>query len=228
VNAATGNLHGFEALLRWARPGFGLAAPGAFIEVAEDTGLIVPLGLWVLGQACTTLRQWQLQFPEHAGLNMSVNLSPKQFAQPMLTEDVRTILAQTGVNPAQVRLEVTESCTIDDADRAHAILSQFSSLSHLHRFPFQHLKVDRSFISRIGTDGEGLAIVRTIVRLARDLRLQVTAEGVETALQAERLQHLNCDYAQGYFYAKPLAPGDAEDVLRYGLRSPANFTLVED
>jgi diguanylate cyclase (GGDEF)-like protein len=244
VNAATGNLHGFEALLRWARPGFGLAAPGAFIEVAEDTGLIVPLGLWVLGQACTTLRQWQLQFPEHAGLNMSVNLSPKQFAQPMLTEDVRTILAQTGVNPAQVRLEVTESCTIDDADRAHAILSQFralgvelsiddfgtgfSSLSHLHRFPFQHLKVDRSFISRIGTDGEGLAIVRTIVRLARDLRLQVTAEGVETALQAERLQHLNCDYAQGYFYAKPLAPGNAEDVLRYGLRSPANFTLVED
>jgi EAL domain-containing protein (putative c-di-GMP-specific phosphodiesterase class I) len=104
----------------------------------------------------------------------------------------------------------------------------FSSLSLLHRFPFQHLKIDRSFISRIGNDAESLAIVRTIVRLARDLRLQVTAEGVETGLQAGRLEHLNCDYAQGYFYSKPLAREDAENVLRHGLRSPATFTLAAE
>jgi diguanylate cyclase (GGDEF)-like protein len=244
VNAATGDLHGFEALLRWSRPGSGLVAPGSFIDVAEDTGIIVPLGLWVLRQACATMRHWQMQFPGHAGLTISVNLSPKQFAQPLLIADVRNTLEQTGMNPAQVTLEITESCTIDDAERAHTVLSQlralgvqlsiddfgtgFSSLSLLHRFPFQHLKIDRSFISRIGNDAESLAIVRTIVRLARDLRLQVTAEGVETGLQAGRLEHLNCDYAQGYFYSKPLAREDAENVLRHGLRSPATFTLAAE
>ncbi len=243
VHGATGGLHGFEALLRWSRPGFGLVAPGAFIDVAEDTDIIVPLGLWALEEACSTARDWRQQFPAHTGLTMSVNLSLKQFVQPQLALDIYTILEKTGIDPALVKLEITERCTMDDTERAQTVLSQlralgvqlsiddfgtgFSSLSYLHRFPFQNLKVDRSFVSRIGSDPESLAIVRTIVRLARDLRLSVTAEGVETELQLERLRHLGCDYAQGYFFAKPLSRQDAENVLRYGLRSPAAFALAE-
>jgi EAL domain-containing protein (putative c-di-GMP-specific phosphodiesterase class I) len=243
VHGASGDLHGFEALLRWSRPGFGLVAPGAFIDVAEDTDIIVPLGLWVFEEACTTARRWHQQFPAHAGLTISVNLSLKQFLQPQLALDIYSILEKTGIDPALVKLEITESCTMDDSERAQNVLSQlralgvqlsiddfgtgFSSLSYLHRFPFQNLKVDRSFVSRIGNDPESLAIVRTIVRLARDLRLSVTAEGVETELQLERLRHLDCDYAQGYFFSRPLSQQDAETVLRYGLRSPAAFALVE-
>ena len=235
VNCSTGAIQGFEALLRWSRPGFGIVAPGAFLDVAEETGLVFPLGLWALEEACATARHWHTQFPGHSRLVMSVNLSPNQFAQPQLVTDIRRVLDHSGLDPALLNLEITESATFGDFERANEILTQlralgvelsiddfgtgFSSLSYLHRFPLQHLKVDRSFISRMGTDSESLAIVRTIIRLARDLHLQVTAEGVETALQAERLQELGCDYAQGFLYSKPVTREDAESLLRFGRKS---------
>jgi diguanylate cyclase (GGDEF)-like protein len=225
----TGSVRGFEALVRWNRPGVGLVAPGAFIDVAEDTGLILPIGEWVLRQACTTLRRWQIDLPGCSHLTMNVNLSPKQFAQTTLVDDVQRVLADTGVNPAHIKLEITENCMAENSEKAVAVLAKlrslgvelslddfgtgFSSLSRLHRFPLQNLKIDRSFVGRMTEDSESLAIVRTIVRLARDLRLKVTAEGTETEEQMHALQALNCDFAQGFFYSAPLPEPEAEALL---------------
>jgi predicted signal transduction protein with EAL and GGDEF domain len=225
----TGSVRGFEALVRWNRPGDGLVGPGSFIDIAEDTGLIIPIGEWVLRQACTTLRRWQIDLTGCSRLTMNVNLSPRQFAQNTLVDDVQRVLADTGVNPALIKLEITENCTAENSEKAIAVLARlrglgvelslddfgtgFSSLSRLHRFPLQNLKIDRSFVGRMTEDDESLAIVRTIVRLARDLRLQVTAEGTETEEQVRALQALDCDFAQGFFYSAPVPEPEAEALL---------------
>jgi diguanylate cyclase (GGDEF)-like protein len=211
---------GFEALVRWQPPGHDLVYPDKFIRIAEETGLIVPLGLWVLQEACRTTRQWQRAFPRSQLLTISVNLSARQFIQPDLVGQVREILEETGIDPGTVRLEVTESVTMGNAERAIGILLQlkglgiqlslddfgtgYSSLSYLQRFPLDILKIDRSFVSAMCRSPESLQIVGTIISLARNLNMLVVAEGAEMEAEVSYLTALRCDYIQGYFFSKPI------------------------
>ncbi|MBE9178053.1 EAL domain-containing protein [Oculatella sp. LEGE 06141] len=228
---------GFEALLRWQHPQRGMISPAEFVPISEETGLIVPLGTWVLREACRQMRYWQTQFTTIPPLTISVNLSGKQFT-PQLISQVNHILNETGLDPSSLKLEITESVLMENADAAVTMLSQlkaigiqlavddfgtgYSSLSHLHRFPIDTLKIDRSFISKIDRDGEQLAIVRTIMTLAWNLGMEVVAEGVETPKQLAQLRALQCEYGQGYLFSKPIASSEvinlvlAEPELRVG------------
>jgi diguanylate cyclase (GGDEF)-like protein/PAS domain S-box-containing protein len=218
VSLRSNRLVGFEALIRWHHPQQGLISPAQFVPIAEETGLIGPMGRWILRQACTQLRQWQIQFPDWPPLTVNVNLSSKQFS-PHLSQQVEQILAETGLEAQYLKLEITESVLMSHAESAIATLTQlkqlgiqlaiddfgtgYSSLSYLHRLPIDTLKVDRSFIQRVDSDGEQLAIVRTIITLAWNLGMEVVAEGVETRKQLAQLQSLRCEYAQGYLFSKP-------------------------
>ena len=229
---------GFEALVRWQVEPGRLRYPNDFIPVAEETGMIVPLGLWVLREACTTLRRWNARFTDGAPRSMSVNLSARQFAEPDLVEQVRRIIVETGIDPAWLRLEVTETVAMDDAERAIQVLSAlramgarislddfgtgFSSLSYLHRYPLQLLKIDRSFVSRMEANTESLQIVQTIMNLARSLNMEVIAEGAETAAEVSRLRSLGCQFCQGYFFSRPLA----EDAIELLLGQPGRAIMV--
>jgi diguanylate cyclase (GGDEF)-like protein len=222
VKVATGRLYGFEALVRWQHPERGLVSPMEFIPVAEETGLIVPLGRWVLEEACRQVREWQYQSPEYRSLTLSVNLSGKQLNDPKLVQQVKDILLETEFDPRRLKLEITESVIMENAEAATSLLRQlralglqlsiddfgtgYSSLSYLHRFPVTNLKIDRSFVSRMGLGDENLEIVRTIVMLARNLRMEVVAEGIETQEQHAQLKALGCHYGQGYLFSRPLAP----------------------
>ncbi|KJB96342.1 diguanylate cyclase (GGDEF)-like protein [Skermanella aerolata] len=221
---------GFEALVRWRRPDGSMVYPGDFIGIVEDTGLIVALGFWILREACMATRRWQREFPRETPLTISVNISPRQFAEPDLVAQVRRIIAETGIDPQTVRLEITESVTIGDADREVSMLSQlkdlgirlsiddfgtgYSSLSYLHRLPLDVLKIDRSFVSAMDKSAESFQIVNTIMNLARNLGMHVVAEGAEVAGQIEQLQSLGCDYGQGYFFSKPMDPADVVKLLK--------------
>jgi diguanylate cyclase (GGDEF)-like protein len=230
VCLASGRIIGFEALVRWQHPLRGLISPIKFIPVAEETGAIVPLGEWVLEEACRQLRLWEEMFDFDQPLIMSVNLSGKQFAQPDLVDRIQAILAATGLSAKSLKLEITESVVMDDVESAIAVLKQmkalnvklgiddfgtgYSSLSYLSRFPTDTLKVDKSFVGlmELESEGENVAIVRTIVALAHALGMDVIAEGVETAAQLARLRAIGCEYGQGYFFAKPL-PSEAATAL---------------
>lgn len=230
VCLATGKIIGFEALVRWQHPLRGLVSPVKFIPVAEETGAIVPLGEWVLEEACCQLRLWEKMFDFDRPLIMSVNLSGKQFAQPDLVARIKEILGTTGLSAESLKLEITESVVMDDVESAIAVLKHmkalnvklgiddfgtgYSSLSYLSRFPTDTLKVDRSFVGRmeLESEGENVAIVRTIVALAHALGMDVIAEGVETAAQLAKLRAIGCEYGQGYFFAKPL-PSEAATAL---------------
>ncbi|HET8630943.1 MAG TPA: EAL domain-containing protein, partial [Thermomicrobiales bacterium] len=228
VALATGRLRGFEALVRWQHPARGLVSPGAFIPVAEETGLIVPLGWWVLEAACRQARAWQGAYPD-APLTMSVNLSARQLTQPDLVERVARALAASGLPGARLRLELTESAIMENAVVAAGVLARlrelgvqlavddfgtgYSSLAYLKRFPLDTLKVDKAFVDGLGTDPNDTAIVRAIVSLAHTLGLEVTAEGVETAEQIAQLRALGCGLAQGYHFGQPLAAEAAEALL---------------
>ncbi|WP_228057611.1 EAL domain-containing protein [Tychonema sp. LEGE 07203] len=230
VSLASGRIIGFEALVRWQHPLRGLISPLKFIPVAEETGAIVPLGEWVLEEACRQLRLWEGMFDFDRPLIMSVNLSGKQFAQPDLVERIQAILVATGLSAESLKLEITESVVMDDVESAIAVLKHmkslkvklgiddfgtgYSSLSYLSRFPTDTLKVDKSFVGLMEFEGEGenVAIVRTIVALAHALGMDVIAEGVETATQLDRLRAIGCEYGQGYFFAKPL-PSEAATAL---------------
>ncbi|MEG4211056.1 EAL domain-containing protein [Microcoleus sp. S13_B4] len=230
VSLASGRIIGFEALVRWQHPLRGLISPIKFIPVAEETGAIVPLGEWVLEEACRQLRLWEEMFDFARPLIMSVNLSGKQFAQPDLVDRIQMILQRTGLSAESLKLEITESVVMEDVESAIGVLKQmkalnvnlgiddfgtgYSSLSYLSRFPTDTLKVDKSFVGRmeIESEGENVAIVRTIVALAHALGMDVIAEGVETAAQLARLRSIGCEYGQGYFFAKPL-PSEAATAL---------------
>jgi diguanylate cyclase (GGDEF)-like protein/PAS domain S-box-containing protein len=228
TEVATGRFSGFEALVRWRHPQRGLVSPADFIPLAEETGLIIPLGLEVLRQACRQTAQWQREYPSAKPYTISVNLSPKQLKQPDLVEQVRDILDETGLAPHCLRLEITESLVMENAEFAAQVMRRlkntgiqlslddfgtgYSSLSHLHRFPFDILKIDRSFVMRLGEDRGSEKIVKTILMLASELEMAAVAEGVETEEQAARLGALNCTYGQGYLYSKPL-PAEAIEPL---------------
>jgi EAL domain-containing protein (putative c-di-GMP-specific phosphodiesterase class I) len=226
-------LAGFEALMRWNHPQRGLVPPGEFIPVCEDTGLIVPVTLWMLRESCGQLARWNKTFPE-TPLIMSVNLSGKHFTQDDLVAQISDILAETEVNPAFLKLELTESAVMENAERVILMLRElkklgvqlsiddfgtgYSSLSYLHRFPIDTLKVDRSFVSEMETGSENGEIVRTIVALAKTLRMNVVAEGIESIHQIHQLQILGCEYGQGFLFSRPVPLAEAEKLLADSLR----------
>ena len=220
VELRTEKITGFEALVRWQHPDRGLLPPEELIPVAEETGLILPIGRWVLQEACRQMKRWQEEFIAARDLTVTVNISGKQFAQTGLTEQIAGALSDTGLKPENLKLEITESVIMDNAEFATSMLLQlraldvrlmiddfgtgYSSLSYLHRFPINTLKIDRSFVGRIGTDIEGWEIVRTIVTLANNLGMDIVAEGVETAEQKEQLIALGCQHGQGYYFSRPV------------------------
>lgn len=215
----TQRLAGFEALIRWKHPERGLVSPVEFIPLAEETGLILPIGHWVMQEACRQIKEWQQTDPTRFPLQVSVNLSSRQFTQPNLIEQIKSVLEESAINPEYLKLELTESAVMDNVEAAIRQLQEirdlgialsiddfgtgYSSLSYLHRFPLNTLKVDRSFVMRMNKK-ENLEIVRTIISLAGNLGLEVIAEGIETYEQLMQLRALQCEYGQGYYFAKPL------------------------
>jgi len=230
---------GFEALLRWQRPSFGLVMPGGFISAAEDTGLILWIGNWILHEACNQMRGWNLQFPCNPTFTVAVNISAKQFAQTDLVSQIGQILRESGLAPGSLKLELTESVTMRDEEQTTRILSElkalgvrlcmddfgtgYSSLSYLRRFALDILKIDRSFVSEMLNNSETQEIVKTILSLGSNLGMEVVAEGVETLEQVNLLKSIGCEYAQGYFFSRPL---DSAGTVRTLLTSEANsYTL---
>lgn len=230
VSLSTGMIYGFEALVRWQHPELGLLEPMAFISLAEECGLINFIDRWVLFQACQQLKIWNQQFPHIKPLTMGVNFSSKQFSHPDLVAYVYSTIQKTGVDAENVRLEITESVAMENVERSIDVLCNlralnihlevddfgtgFSSLSYLHRLPTTTLKIDRSFVSRMGEDEDGEQIVRTIIVLAQNLRMSVTAEGVETPEHLALLRGLNCTYGQGYLFSKPVDSETATALLQ--------------
>jgi diguanylate cyclase (GGDEF)-like protein/PAS domain S-box-containing protein len=228
MRLGTNEIYGFEALVRWKHPERGLLLPMEFIPVSEETGLIIPLGRWVLREACRQVRLWQQNLPGCQSLTLSVNYSGKQFMQTDVIEQIKQILEDTEFDPCLLQLEITESAVIENTKTVTEMILElrklgirlsmddfgtgYSSLSYLHNFPIHTLKIDRSFISSKNDVGDN-EIVRTIIMLARNLGLDVVAEGVETKEQLAYLRALDCEYAQGFFFAHPLDPSQAEAAL---------------
>ena len=224
----SGDIVGMEALVRWEHPEHGLLLPQEFLPIAEESNLIMPIGQWVLREACKQLRTWQEQYPNIAPLVMSVNLSTSEFFQPSL---IAEILRETGVDPRTLQLEITEGAVAyDNAQNANNTLWNlktlgvqlaiddfgmgYSSLSYLKRFPVDLLKIDRSFVRELGKDLKDTKIVAAIIHLAGALDLKVIAEGVETAEQVEQLRKMECDMVQGSYFSKPLPSGAVSDLLQ--------------
>ena len=229
ISFAEDRIVGFEALLRWQHPERGLIYPQEIISVAEDTGLIVPIGTWVMEEACGKMVDWQRQHRKMQDFSMSVNLSSQQVMRPDLVEIIVRVLDETRLNPCCLRLELTESVIMENAESVVGKLSQlrslgvqvhvddfgtgYSSLSYLQRLPVDTLKIDRTFISQMGNHNGSTKIVDTIITLGRNLGLSVAAEGVETAEQAAELKALDCEYGQGFFYYRPLEGSAVEALL---------------
>jgi diguanylate cyclase (GGDEF)-like protein/PAS domain S-box-containing protein len=229
VELGSGRIVGMEALIRWRHPELGMVAPGRFIGLAEETGLIVPIGAWVLNTACAQAKAWQ--DAGHGALRIAVNLSPRQFGEPNLVSAIADVLARTGLPPSCLDIELTEGLFMHDVALAVELLHKlkglglalsiddfgtgYSSFSYLRKFPIDVLKIDRSFVSDIGQDGEA-AIVVSIIALAHNLKLRVIAEGVETEAQLDYLRANGCDEIQGYYFSQPLPAAEFERLLADG------------
>jgi diguanylate cyclase (GGDEF)-like protein/PAS domain S-box-containing protein len=230
VQLTSGGFKEVEALVRWQHPTLGLVAPVDFIPIAEETGFIIPLGQWVLDESCHQVAVWQKQFPSEPPLQVSVNLSPRQFEHPDLVPDVQRALQASQLRAGSLKLEVTEGVIMRDAESSISTLQKlkalgirlaiddfgtgYSSLSYLRMLPLDVLKIDRSFVKGIGENAEDNAIVRAIISMSTSLGLTVTAEGVETEEQATLLREWSCDKAQGYLFAQPLDAQHLTDLLR--------------
>ena len=230
VTLEAGKIAGLEALVRWQHPERGMVSPGLFIPIAEETGQIIELGALVLEESCRQLVRWQTRWPEAKDLFVSVNLSPEQLLEQELLQRVSDILERTGAKPTAIKLELTETAFIKNptavGDTLQALSGMgfqlalddfgtgYSSLGYLNRFPFDTLKIDRSFVTALdGRDCKSFVLVDAIAQMGRHLGMQVVAEGIETADQAELLRTIGCGYAQGYFFARPAAPDDIEPVM---------------
>ncbi len=230
----SGEIKELEALIRWKHPEFGLVYPNEFISVAEETGLIIPIGEWILRESCRQTKLWQDTIPHLGKLAISVNLSTKQLMHPSLSSQVKNILIETGLNINSLKLEVTESTVMENSETAMKILNDlnaigihfstddfgtgYSSLSYLHQFPFKRIKIDQSFIGKMDADVKSEAIVRTILMLGQNLDIEVVAEGVENLTQLQQLHSLRCYLGQGYYFSKPTNAEFTEKVLRNGLK----------
>ena len=230
----------FEALIRWRHPAHGYVAPMDFISVAEESGLIIPIGRWILEEACRQTRTWQRTLPGREHLSVSVNLSAKQLMHPSLRGQVEEILEATGLDPKHLKLEVTESTVIERSETAFAVLSGlrelglslsmddfgtgYSSLSYLLQFPFERLKIDRSFVDKMDHDPKSEAIVRTILLLGKNLKMEVVAEGIESQRQLSLLRSLDCGLGQGFLFSKPMTAADAKEFL---LENQNNTRMVQ-
>jgi diguanylate cyclase (GGDEF)-like protein/PAS domain S-box-containing protein len=224
------SLAGFEALARWTHPKKGNIPPEEFIPIAEETGLIIDLGNWVLRQACLQMCKWHEQFPSYQDLFINVNISRKQFAQPEFIQHMHRMLKETSLDPACLNLEITENVLMEDAEAMIEMLNKlrqlgvglhiddfgkgYSSLSYLQQFPIDTLKVDYTFINHIGSNGDHLEIVKTILVLARELGVDTIAEGIETENQLNQLRELDCHYGQGYYLGKPMRPEEVAETLK--------------
>ncbi|WOS66029.1 bifunctional diguanylate cyclase/phosphodiesterase [Sinorhizobium fredii] len=225
-----GDIVGFEALVRWQRGSGELVPPAEFIALAEETGLIVFIGNWVMRDAFATLAAWQTAHPRSVPLTMSVNVSPRQFRQPDFVEQVIAAVKESGARPDTIRLEITEGVTVQDADHAIGILQRlrefgvrvsiddfgtgYSSLSYLHQLPFDTLKIDRSFVNALQEKSDGNRIIQTILDLAKSLNMDVVAEGAETEHHVDQLREMGCRFAQGYYFSRPLDHTAATALLR--------------
>jgi diguanylate cyclase (GGDEF)-like protein len=229
ISLADGRLVGFEALLRWYHSDLGMIPPVKFIPIAEDSGLIKPITVWILAEACSQLSKWQALAGDYRSLMVSVNISGKHLGNNDLIDDVGRTLDQTKIDPSSLKLEITESAAMENPDHTVNMLRSlkdlgvqlsiddfgtgYSSLSYLHKLPFDTLKIDRSFVSGVGANGEGSEILQTIISLAKNLRMRVVAEGIETEAQLRVLQNLGCELGQGYLMAKPKGREETERLL---------------
>jgi diguanylate cyclase (GGDEF)-like protein len=229
IDLKEGRVAGFESLLRWQHPEHGLTRPDAFLHVAAELGLMKNIGEWSLGEACRQLKLWQEQFPKIRPLSVSVNFSIEHFAQNHLAHLIRQVIDRTGLEASNLKIEITESEMMKSPEAVSQVLAEikaqqvdtclddfgtgYSSLSHLQQLAIRFLKIDQSFVRRLGTEDDALAIVKTIIALAHQLGRQVIAEGVETAEHLVILRSLGCEYGQGYFFAKPLAPEEVSTLL---------------
>lgn len=230
VDLRTMSIYGFEALVRWNHPQNGMILPGEFIPLSEDTGLVVPMTLQILRNSCNQVVEWQAQHPDNKYLIVSVNLSGKHFSDPALVEQIENILAETAIDPRCLKLEITESSTMEDAENAIKKLNEikrrgvklsiddfgtgYSSLSYLRRLPVDTLKIDRSFVSGMDDGAENDEIVRTIMALAKSLDLDVVAEGIEEPAQLAVLRRLQCEYGQGYLFSPPVPAAVIDELLK--------------
>lgn len=239
LSLATEHVIGFEALVRWQHPTEGLIFPNKFISLAEETGLIIPIGKWVLEEACHQMQSWCSQIAVNYPLLISVNLSSKQLAQPDFISQIDRILAQTGLNPSWLKLEITESMILENTDAAQETLHQlkerqiqlsmddfgtgYSSLNYLHRLPIDLLKIDRSFINEMDKSAESLELVKAIISIAHSLRMDVVAEGIETQDQLQQLQILGCEFGQGYLFSRPVDSRFATHFLKQSILEMNNL-----
>jgi diguanylate cyclase (GGDEF)-like protein len=229
VSLAEGRIIGFEALLRWHHNEFGLIPPATFIPIAEEAGLIQPITVWILQETTKQLAVWQKISPEYRNLLVSINISGKHLSNEDLFDDVELALQKSGIQPATLKLEITESATMENPENTVNVLRRlkrlgvqlsiddfgtgYSSLSYLQRLPFDTLKIDRSFVSGVGANGENSELLQTIISLAKNLKMRVIAEGIETEGQLAVLQTLGCDFGQGYLMARPKAVDETEKLL---------------
>ena len=233
VDLDAGAIIGFEALARWRHPTLGIIAPDLFIPVAEETGLVTAIGAWMLAEACRQARDWQRRHPGQRALGISVNVSGRQLAQGGVASEVERVLGETGLDPASLTLEITESALMHNLNAGAGVIQRlhamriglhlddfgtgYSSLAYLHSFPVHALKVDQSFVTKMDHARQQSAIVKAIVSLAHNLGMEVIAEGVETRAQADALRALGCRRGQGFLFSQPVPAEDAERLLARGL-----------